>query len=140
MTRSAPLLVGIALIGCAGPVPPDPAAETTRGRVQTLLGHVLRYAAEHDQQAPPDEAALRKFLAGKGVTDIDVLLTSPRDGRPFVLTFGKSLAADTSKGNVPPELREKVVVVTEQTGANGKRVVGYSSGLVAEIETAVPSN
>ncbi len=141
MIRVAASVAGLLLtLGCSGSPGPDPTVESSRGRVETLLGHYLQYSASHKQTAPPNEPAFRAFLVGKGVADVDTLLTSPRDGQPFVITFNQSLAPDPSKGNLPPELREKVAVIREATGANGKRMVGYSSGLVEEVAASAPLN
>jgi len=133
------LVVAGCLSGCGSPPPPPP-DDGARSQLQTLLGHYIQYSAANREQAPPDEATFRKFLAGKQVADVDKLLASPRDGKPFVVTYKKSLATDPSKGNLPPEQREKVVVIREQDGANGKRLVGYSSGLVEEVDASLPVN
>ncbi|MBA4191582.1 MAG: hypothetical protein C0467_26685 [Planctomycetaceae bacterium] len=136
----ASLLVAGCLSGCGSSTPQAPANDGARSQLQTLLGHYVQYAAANHEQAPPDEATFRKFLAGKQVAEVDKLLTSPRDGKALVVTYKKSLVADPSKGNLPPEQREKVIVIREQEGANGKRLVGYSSGFVEEVDASVPLN
>lgn len=130
-------VVAVFLSGC-GNATPTPPHDPARSQLETLLGYYVQYTTANREQAPPDDAAFRKFLAAKQVAEIDKLLVSPRDGKPFVVTYNKSLTADGSKGNLPPELREKVVVIREQDGANGKRLVGYSSGLVEEVDATQP--
>ncbi|RIK85351.1 MAG: hypothetical protein DCC67_04155 [Planctomycetota bacterium] len=59
---------------------------------------------------------------------IDGLLTSPRDGQPLVIVYGKRIAPKDSP-NTP-------WAAYEQTGVDGKRMVAKVRGTVDELTTA----
>jgi hypothetical protein len=60
-----------------------------------------------------------------GVSGVDELLVSDRDGKPLVVVYGP-----------PPQGRPFSVVVYEQEGLNGVRLVGTSDGQVQEADAA----
>jgi hypothetical protein len=82
---------------------------------------------------PPNEEEFKKFIAENGaqmlersgVTAVDELFVSDRDGQPLVVTYGK----------YPPGMNAKIVVY-EKNGADGKRFVGYNSGAVELVDDA----
>jgi hypothetical protein len=87
--------------------------------------------------APPkDEAAFRAFLEERAaglkrmnIGSIDELLTSPRDGQPLVIVYGKKLAPADSP-NTP-------WAAIEQTGVDGKRMAAQVRGTVDELAPEV---
>lgn len=60
-----------------------------------------------------------------GVSSADDLFVSDRDGKPLVVVYGP-----------PPQGRPFSVVVYEQEGLNGARLVGTSDGQVQEADAA----
>jgi len=82
---------------------------------------------------PPNEQEFKKFitengsqmLERSGVTAVDELFVSDRDGQPLVVTYGKYPAGMNAK-----------IVVYEKNGADGKRFVGYNSGAVELVDDA----
>src|SRR5690606_6463432 len=81
---------------------------------------------------PRDEAEFRVFIekqqsSGRVLqpTEGD-LFTSPRDGKPYVIPYGKLSPAQKSKG----------VAAYEQTGLDGKRQIAFTIGMVEEADDA----
>jgi hypothetical protein len=70
-----------------------------------------------------DTAALDRVKAASGVSNIEELFASERDGQPYVFFYGQPPAGVTGD-----------VVAYEQSGIDGKRFVGYSLGAVAEVD------
>lgn len=60
-----------------------------------------------------------------GVSGVDDILISDRDGKPLVIVYGP-----------PPQGRPFSVVAYEQEGLNGVRLVGTSDGQVQEADAA----
>jgi hypothetical protein len=90
------------------------------------------YLAANRGVPPKDAAALRKHIESRlpdlqanGVTNADELLTSPRDGEPFVVITGQRLA--------PPDDVDAPWALYEATGNDGKRMVGSARGVVVEL-------
>ena len=98
--------------------------------LQLLASLYGRYISQHRGQAPPDEAALKKFIPtlsageltamGVDASNLDTLFTSPRDGQPYVVRYRQS----------------GTVVAYEKEGKNGKRYVAYSNTQVEEVDEA----
>ena len=123
------LIVVLPLSGCSTPQP-DPAKEN----LIQFVHYYNMYAGEHQGKAPPSEDAFKQFLAAKKVTDSDKLFTSPRDNQPYKITYGVTTAPDPSKSSLPPDqAANQVIVAEEQTGAGGKRLVAYNSGVIKEV-------
>ena len=83
----------------------------------TELGHVPRDEQEFKQAI----AKLQVNLEKRKVSSIDELFVSERDGQPLVVIYGS--------GSVDSD-----VVVYEQNGVNGKRMVGHRIGMVEEVD------
>lgn len=157
-SRGAPVVglmaaVLLATAGCGGGTPPPspPTPETTITTLGRLYGE---YAARHDGVGPADAAAFRSFLEslpeaqrkGMGVEDLAAALVSPRDGKPYVILGGIDArqAVDTTPqagGGQPgaPQqsgLQGQTVVIHEQTGQDGQRLVATGFGTSAELDAA----
>ena len=79
------------------------------------------YLDSHQGRPPKDEKEFRAYLdsmpqalAAYNVTQVDQMLTSPRDGQPFVIIFGKKKIAPADSPGTP-------WAAYEQTGIDGKR-------------------
>jgi hypothetical protein len=88
-------------------------------RATSALGH-----------PPKDEQELKEGIKKSNVSlealkvkNIDDLFTSDRDGKPLVVVYGQRPAGSD-------------VVVYEQEGVDGKRLVGHSIGKVEEVDEA----
>lgn len=91
-----------------------------------------RYMARHRDSRPADLEQFRAFLqsrserlASLGVNELDVLLTSPRDGEPLVILTGPERGPISPYGNP--------WAAYERTGFNGLRLVTSSRGTVVEM-------
>lgn len=156
--QSAPVvcLVGMLVLaasGCGGGTPPPspPTPQTTIAVLGRLYGG---YASQHDGVGPADEAAFRSFLEslpaaqrkGMGVEDVAEALVSPRDGQPYVILGGidtrQAVDATPQAGSGQPGapqqsgLQGQPVVIHEQTGQDGKRLVATGFGTSAELDAA----
>jgi hypothetical protein len=126
------LLLGLAAtLGCGG-VSPTGGGDDFQTR--RLLGQVATFYGDFlaERGAPPkDEAAFRAFLQERSQQlermklDVDSLLTSPRDGQPFVVVYGKRVAPAASP-NTP-------WAAYEQTGVDGKRLAAQVRGQIVEM-------
>jgi hypothetical protein len=83
----------------------------------TKIGHLPRDEQEFKQAIAKLQVNLEKRKAGS----IDELFISERDGQPLVVIYGS--------GSVDSD-----VVVYEQNGVNGKRMVGHRIGMVEEVD------
>jgi hypothetical protein len=131
LTRSAflcMLAVGGLLPGCG---PPKSAALSSN--IGDITGHFIRYASANGNKAPPDEAAFRKFMEGIKVADIDRVLVSSRDGKPWVVKYGVKLDGDPTKASLPPADQPKIVILHEAEGVAGKKLTATHAGLTFEV-------
>ncbi|MBL9162158.1 MAG: hypothetical protein JNL18_05370 [Planctomycetaceae bacterium] len=94
----------------------------------------LYYAIARNGERPKDAADFKQRIQGPlapmaeklKVIDAEGLFTSKRDGKPLVIVYG---APPASAG--PQE-----VVIHEQDGVDGKRLVGFATGNVEEVDQA----
>lgn len=124
------------LAGCG------PSGPLTRPEEESPLKPIVRfygeYALTHQGQPPASEAEFKAYLKTPKtidrlkeefqVTDIDKMLVSPRDNKPFVIYYGAR-----SKNSGPGG---GTVVGYEQQGVGGKRFVATTLGAVAEVDEA----
>ena len=145
------VLLTIAGCGSGTPPPSPPTPETTIAVLGRLYGG---YASQHDGVGPADEAVFRSFLEslpaaqrkGMGVEDVAKALVSPRDGQPYVILGGidtrEAVDATPQAGGVQPGapqqsgLQGQPVVIHEQTGQDGRRLVATGFGTSAELDAA----
>ena len=124
-------------LGCGGSQRESEAREQSNLKPLVILyGHCK---GQNRGEPPASEAALKQFirslsageLARWGVTDVDSLFTSTRDGKPYVVLYGDA-AKRGAAGPGSPQ-----VVAYEQEGVGGKRLVGSSPGdMVEEVDEA----
>jgi hypothetical protein len=129
---AAALLIGsAAVLGC-GEVSPTGGGDEFQTR--RMLGMVATFYGDFlaERGAPPkDEATFRAFLQERSQQlermklDVDGLLTSPRDGQPLVVVYGKRVAPADSP-NTP-------WAAYEQTGVDGKRLAAQVRGQIVEL-------
>ena len=123
---------GLLVLGCSR-------AEQKAQQQQSVKALALlhgRYLSQHRGQPPANEADFKKFvqalspteLTAFGATDADSLFVSPRDKKPLGVVYG------TPSG--PPGPAGAPVVVYEQEGKGGKRLVASSLGAVEEVDEA----
>lgn len=91
-----------------------------------------RYMARHRDSRPANVEQFRGFLqsrrerlASLGVDELEVLLTSPRDGEPLVILTGPGSDPISPYGNP--------WAAYEKTGVGGSRLVTSSRGTVVEM-------
>ena len=99
-----------------------------------LLGRYRGQNGELPRDANQFKDFLRKLdkttLDGHGVdpNDLDKLLTSSRDGKPFVWCDRKYMGTAASPVGA--------VMIYEQDGKDGKRMVAYEVGKIEEVDQA----
>ncbi|BBO35916.1 hypothetical protein [Lacipirellula parvula] len=126
----ASLAIGVAtLAGCGGSSGGGKVKEHAHARAITSL----YFSATSALGGPPaNEAAFKEQIANVkpdlsilDVGSIDELFVSDRDGQPLVINYGPAAKANGG------------VVVYEQTGKDGIRFVGNTSGQVQEADAAL---
>lgn len=119
--------------GCGHKPPPVPAAEARIGRLGLMYGI---YAGQHQGRPPTSMKDLRghaerstspEEMAAFEVASVDELFVSPRDGQPYKLITLPRLPPPVA-GQPGP------VVVYEQDGLGGKRLVSYLGGATEEVD------
>lgn len=95
-----------------------------------------RYMSQNRGQTPPDEEALKKFIASHPateladlkITDVEPLFVSPRDQQPYVVLYGVKLP--------PPSPTGSPVIAYEKDGVGGRRFVAFANAGVEELDDA----
>ena len=124
--------ISLVLATVAGCGKPEASAKSGGPRMGTLVSMHNRMETTTGR-LPPNEEAFKKFITENGapmlervgVTSVDELFISERDGQPFVVTYGK----------YPTGMTEKIVAY-EKNGSDGQRLVGYSIGAVELVDEA----
>jgi hypothetical protein len=123
-------LVGLIAAGCGGSPPTGTTDPPAKLRLERLLEYYRSYAAEK-KKPPPDEKALKDYIAGLPadrreaagmVEGVDELFVSPRDGQKYVVRYKVRL-----NPGAEPE-----AVAWEAVGQGGTRFVALSIGYVQE--------
>lgn len=128
LCRAMIISCSLMLAGCGGEQ--QAAAQRESSHLKPLVVIYGQYLARTGQP-PPSEEVFKKFVAERGtplltkigIDVVDDVFVSERDGQPYVVVYGS-----------PPEGLARDLVAYEQTGVDGKRLVGYSLGLVAEVD------
>jgi hypothetical protein len=127
------LVVAVSLIAGSGcnsqQAASDAAPDTSHIKELTML-----YAGQMNRNAgrpPASEAEFKRSVAENGAAlldslgvTVDELFISPRDNQPYVILYGNEAAKLISRG----------IVTHEQTGVDGRRLVGYRGGYVNEVD------
>lgn len=130
MLRFNLLLCGVALAaaGCGGSDEPriyDDSTKETAKRIEKVCAAYMQFA-QNSRKSPTAED-LKSALGKNG--DAAVLLTSPRDGKPFVIVDG-------FRPGMAQASDERSYVAYEQVGANGERVMVDGRGVVSVVPDA----
>ena len=104
----------------------------TRIAMNVLARFYGDYMLQSRGRPPKDVAAFRKYLRSRtddleslNIDSIDELLTSSRDGEPFVVVCGKIREVSNSRGNI--------WAAYETNGVDGKRMAVRLRGGVDEL-------
>jgi len=116
------------LAGCGSKSPAGTSKDAEFKALVTLYSSLIKHG-----RAPTSEAEFKDAIKNRlapvaqalKVGDVDALFTSSRDGKPVVVIYGKRSAGMSQD-----------VVAYEQVGVDGKRLVGYSLGMVEEVDEA----
>lgn len=130
---TALLLLGV-LVGCSDPGRRNQAAEDSP--LKPIARFYAEYVTQHQGKPPQGEAEFKAYLKEPKnaerlqkehqITDIDKLLISPRDSKPFIIYYG-AMSKNSGPGGAP-------VVGYEQQGLGGKRLVVSTLGAVVEVD------
>lgn len=122
-------LTGEAFVGCEAP---EVAQEVNRrgSNLQSLGGMYKMYASQNRGIPPANEGEFKRYILAQGlghfadfgITTIDDLFISPRDGQPYMVVYG---------GRELPD-----VLAYEQIGSETGRWIVSSMALVAEVDEA----
>jgi hypothetical protein len=118
--------------GC-GPAVDQTARQTEDSNIKRLAILYGRFLGPNRGRPPQDEAAFKRYLnslspdylESLGVTSIEDLFVSERDGQAYVVTYGKL--------GPPVESFGGQVTMYEQQGLEGKRFVADELGTVREL-------
>jgi len=125
----AAFLIGGIMGGCHSPEANDE-ADRRASNLQSLAGMYRMYAAQHGGNPPPDEAVFKTFIQDQGlkhfesfgITTIEDLFISPRDGQPYVVVYGGG----------PQTMPD--IVAYEREGTETGRWIASSMTVVAEVD------
>ena len=121
--------------GCGGAQ--RKAREIAESNLKPLAILYGQYIGQHRGRPPGNEAEFKAFIKSlpparlatlTANRDADSLFISPRDGKPYVVLYGRS------KG--PPGPGGAPVVAYEQEGRGGRRFVASSMGAIEEVDDA----
>jgi hypothetical protein len=123
----------VLVVGCGKSRSPVESAHTRLGRLGLLYG---MYASQHEGKPPTSLAQFQRFveerispddLARAGAANASEFFTSPRDGQPYGFISLSALPVPAA-GQRPP------VVLYEQQGQDGLRMVGMLGGGTDELD------
>jgi hypothetical protein len=126
-------LAALGVGGCRRAAEGSPADAVRIGRLGLIYGI---YTGQHDGRPPASIEELRNFdrtrvnaeeLSALGVATADELFISPRDGQSYGLI---------ALGRLPPPVagQPAPVVIYEQTGKDGTRLVARLGGATEEVD------
>jgi hypothetical protein len=124
------LLAVVAVAGCGGGPPASAESkDVSHARALTALYFTVSSALG---KSPDSEAQFKEEIAKRSpdlsvlkVGSVDELFVSDRDGQPLVVSYGPPAAGV-----------DRAVVIYEQTGKDGVRLVGNRSGQIQELDAA----
>ncbi|MDC0934945.1 hypothetical protein OAS39_01570 [Pirellulales bacterium] len=123
------LLVAMLLVaqGCdAGAPPPE-----GQLAIEEVARWYRNFRAANRNRPPANEKQFVAYIDSRSkargdTTDIEQLLTSPRDGQRYVVQYGKPNSRSMDRN----------VAVHEQEGYDGKILVAFEVGYIAEVDDA----
>lgn len=129
------LLIGLIVVatsGCGGGAAKQKAVEENASNLKPLAVLYGRFCQQHRGKGPANEEEFKKFvqafsadeLKTIGATSADDVFVSARDKQPFQIRYGLQMAGAAE------------VIAWEQTGADGRRMIGNSLGAVEEVDEA----
>ena len=128
------LFVLLATIGCGRTSPDDAIRASNKSNIQRLSNCYAMYQFNNGWQGPKDEASFKEYLNGvrpkilerMGITDVDAIFVSERDGQPFKVRYAVN---GTARGT-------SEAVVFESEGSGGKKMVGFLNMTQREVDQA----
>jgi hypothetical protein len=125
-----------ALLAVAGGCTRNASQATESSNMKPLAVAYGRYISTHKGQPPASEAEFKTYLKSLppeslqsfNVTDMESLLVSTRDKKPYVIRYGKP-SGPAGPGGMP-------VIAYEQEGVEGKRYIATMVGAVEEVDEA----
>jgi hypothetical protein len=123
----------LAWIGCRGSSPEALLAGLNDSNLKRLANLYVRYQADHDWRGPEDEKSFRDYIESDvpdflkqriGFTSVDELFASERDQQPFKIRYK---IVGSARGCFDP-------AIFEQTGRDGKRMVGFLNMVQKEVD------
>jgi hypothetical protein len=110
----------------------------------------MRYASQHQGQAPTSEKALKDFintistkeLAGMELNNVDQIFISPIDSKPFIVKYGLKESTSGRNGNDPGKSpRQNAIQTSSQPNtallaaesSGTKRYVLFVTGEVQQL-------
>ncbi|VTR94836.1 unnamed protein product [Gemmata massiliana] len=125
----------IGLVGCSRDRTAEAVGAMNTSNAQRLSNMYAAYQNFKGGRGPASEAEFREFIKSYDPTklkmmninpdDLDGLFKSESDGKPFKVRYN----VGGGRGSQDP-------VVFEQEGKDGKKNVGYTGGLVEEVDDA----
>ncbi len=115
---------GLFLVGCAAEPPSE------QSDLQLLSVMYGQYRSSHRGEAPQDEKQFKTFIADErghvltnsGISNVDALFISQRDGKPYVVKYGNT-----------KDWPLEEMVAYEQEGEDGVRLVANDMGGVMKL-------
>ena len=126
----AVLAVSMASLGCDTATVKEPTTED-RAAIEGVAKWFQYFRTKHRGKAPKDEAEFAEFIE-KIVSErnddvtVDQILTSPRDGKKFIVQYGK--AAGKSRN------LDENVACYEQEGSGGRKLVAFEAAWGKEVD------
>jgi hypothetical protein len=125
--------VFLAHTGCTGSQ--SQSAEREQSNLKPLAVLYGQFIARHGGQPPASEEEFKAFIDSLDeselpaeIEDREQLFVSSRDGKPYVVLYGKAATSG------PPGPAGSPVVAYEQEGQGGTRFVASSMGAVEEVD------
>jgi hypothetical protein len=126
-------VVFLATSGCGSHQKSAPREQSGLKKLALVYG---RFLSQSRGQPPANEAEFKKFaqslrpvdLKAFNIDDIEQVFISERDGKPYVVIYGKPQG--------PPGPGGSPVIAYEQEGKAGKRWVASVVGAVEEVDEA----
>jgi hypothetical protein len=112
------LVAVLAMTGCGRGNNDPPSVEALQA-IENVAKWYQLYRSDNGGKQPADESAFLAFInsklteRGQETVDRKELLTSPRDGEPYVIRYGKVSSRD----------QENNLVAYEKIGANGTKLI-----------------